>query len=236
MLALSYPWSGSPLYQMFALLGIALGICFWWRAARTEHRLLYLYGAGLIGGLLGAKLAFLFAEAWLYFDHPQRWIIWLSGKSIMGALPGGWLGVEVAKKCLHYPHPTGDRFALTLPIPLMFGRIGCLQAGCCQGIPLKHNTWPAVEVEMAFLALLLLAMLMLRSKRIAPTQHFHLFLIAYGVFRFAHEFLRATPKAFGGVSGYQIIALLTVIAAMIAYRNRERGMGINNVDQKNNIE
>jgi phosphatidylglycerol:prolipoprotein diacylglycerol transferase len=53
-----------------------------------------------------------------------------------------------------------------------------------------------------------------------PGQHFHLYLIAYGLFRFAHEFLRATPKAFGGLSGYQLIALATAITAAIAYRRR----------------
>lgn len=211
-----------PLYQIFAIIGILVGICFWWRAARTEPVVLYLYGIGLIGGLLGAKLAFVFAEGWLYFDHPQRWAIWLAGKSVMGALPGGWIGVEIGKKLLHYPRITGDRFALTLPIPLMLGRIGCLQAGCCLGNLTTQGRWPAVEVEMAFLALMLLVLLVLRAKNAWPSQHFHLFLIAYGLFRFSHEFLRSTPKPFFGISGYQIIALATACAAIMAFRHRRR--------------
>ena len=210
-----------PVYQIFAIIGILVGICFWWRAARTEPVVLYLYGIGLIGGLLGAKLAFLFAEGWLYFDHPQRWAIWLSGKSVMGALPGGWVGVEIGKKILHYSRITGDRFALTLPIPLMLGRIGCLQAGCCLGNLTPQGRWPAVEVEMVFLALMLLLLLVLRAKNAWPTQHFHLFLIAYGIFRFSHEFLRATPKPFFGVSGYQLIALATTLAAAVAFYRRQ---------------
>ena len=213
-----------PLYQIFAILGIIVGITFWWRAARREPVVLYLYGIGLIGGLLGAKLAFLFAEGWLYFDQPQRWGIWLAGKSVMGALPGGWVGVEMGKKLLHYPRPTGDRFALTLPIPLMLGRIGCLQSGCCLGILTPQGRWPAVEVEMIFLALMLLFLLLLRAKNAWPTQHFHLFLIAYGLFRFSHEFLRATPKPFFGLSGYQLIALATAVAAVLAFRIRQRGI------------
>lgn len=218
-----FPFSNaSPLYQLFAILGVLVGIALWWRAARTDHQLLYLYGFGLIGGLLGAKIAYLVAEGWLYFDHPQRWTLWLTGKSVMGALPGGWIGVELAKKSLRYPRITGDRFAITLPLPLMLGRIGCLQAGCCLGIVTPQGRWPAVEVEMAFLALMLLFLLLLRAKNRWPTQHFHVFLIAYGIFRFSHEFLRATPKPFFGLSGYQLIALATAIAAALAFRHRQR--------------
>jgi len=61
----------------------------------------------------------------------------------------------------------------------------------------------------------------LRRKHLQTGQHFHLYLIAYGLFRFAHEFLRGTPKPFWGLSGYQIIALGTAFAAVIAYRKRE---------------
>ncbi len=45
------------------------------------------------------------------------------------------------------------------------------------------------------------------SDHLLAGQHFHLYLIAYGLFRFAHEFLRATPQVLGPVSGYQIAAL-----------------------------
>jgi phosphatidylglycerol---prolipoprotein diacylglyceryl transferase len=48
-----------------------------------------------------------------------------------------------------------------------------------------------------------------------------MYLIAYGICRFFHEFLRATPKPFLGISGYQIIAFLTAIAASIAFRIRQ---------------
>ena len=47
-----------------------------------------------------------------------------------------------------------------------------------------------------------------------------MFLIAYGLFRFFHEFMRATPKPFFGISGYQWIALGTAVAAGIAYKQR----------------
>ena len=60
----------------------------------------------------------------------------------------------------------------------------------------------------------------MRRKHWQTGQHFHLYLIAYGLFRFAHEFLRATPKPFLGLSGYQIIGIATAVAAIVAYRKR----------------
>ncbi len=54
--------------------------------------------------------------------------------------------------------------------------------------------------------------------------HFQLYLIGYGLFRFGHEFLRDTPKPFAGLSGYQILALATAGAALIAFRARARAI------------
>ena len=67
--------------------------------------------------------------------------------------------------------------------------------------------WPAVPVEFLFNALMLGVILLLRWGRIAPGQLFHIYLMAYGIFRFFHEFLRDTPQILGPISGYQIAAL-----------------------------
>jgi hypothetical protein len=40
---------------------------------------------------------------------------------------------------------------------------------------------------------------------------FSLYLILYGVFRFLTEFIRDTPKLFGGFSGYQVLAALMIL-------------------------
>lgn len=202
------------------LAGIAWGAVYWFRESKKDSRVAFIYVFGLLGAFIGAKLAFLFAEGWLYFNEANRWLVWLSGKSIMGALPGGWIGVEMAKKSLGYRETTGDRFALLLPVPLILGRIGCLYAGCCGGKMGSLGQWPSVQVEITFQIFALAALLILRRNQWQTGQHFHLFLIGYGLFRFFHEFMRATPKPFFGTSGYQWIALATVFAAVIAYRRR----------------
>jgi phosphatidylglycerol---prolipoprotein diacylglyceryl transferase len=212
--------TGSPIYALMLLFGIAWGAVYWFRESKKDGRVALIYGAGLAGAFAGAKLAFLFAEGWLHFDDPDRWLVWLSGKSIMGALPGGWAAVEIAKKVLGYQETTGDRFAMLMPVPLIMGRIGCLNAGCCGGIECSFGHWPAVAVEIGFQAVAMVVFWTLRRKQRQTGQHFHLYLIAYGLFRCFHEFLRATPKPFFGLSGYQIIALTTTVAAVIAYRRR----------------
>ena len=214
--------AGSPIYSLMIVAGVGIGAVYWARASKKDGRLPLIYFGGLVGAFLGAKLAYLAAEGWLHWEHPLRWQLWLSGKSIIGALPGGWAGVEIVKRALDYRAVTGDRFALLIPIPLILGRIGCLHAGCCQGIECSFGKWPAVPVEIAFQVTALLALLLLRAKQLQPGQHFHLYLMAYGFFRFCHEFLRATPKPFAGLSGYQVIALIMALAAAIAYHHRAR--------------
>lgn len=66
--------------------------------------------------------------------------------------------------------------------------------------------------------------LRLCGKKGAPLagQHFHLYLMAYGAFRFAHEFLRATPRMAGSFSGYQIAALACVALGAWGFAARAR--------------
>jgi len=213
---------GSPLYSILLIAGILIGAVYWIRLSKNDSRLPLIYLGGLVGAFIGAKLAFLFAEGWMYLDHPQRVPILLSGKSIIGALPGGWAGVEIVKKSMGYKAFTGDRFATILPVPLILGRIGCLHAGCCTGITCSFGKWPSVPVEIAFQLLAIIALWIMRKKAILPGQHFFLYLIAYGVFRFLHEFLRATPKPFLHLSGYQLIALALAIAAGFAFFFRRK--------------
>jgi len=53
-------------------------------------------------------------------------------------------------------------------------------------------------------------------------QLFHVYLMAYGLFRFAHEFFRATPQILGPISGYQIAALGLVVLGAVGFARRGR--------------
>jgi phosphatidylglycerol---prolipoprotein diacylglyceryl transferase len=208
----------STAYGWLMLAGIFVSIIFWSRLARRDERLVLVYISALAGAFLGAKLVYLGAEGWLHWHDQNRWIILATGKSITGALLGGYVAVEVAKKFLKYSGTTGDWFAVIVPVGIMFGRVGCFLNGCCLGRVCDPSwftlndvngvaRWPSVPVEFLFNALLLGVILLLRWGRIARGQLFHLYLMAYGIFRFFHEFLRDTPQILGPISGYQIAAL-----------------------------
>lgn len=220
-------------YPLLLLAGIAVSFFTWSRLARNDSRLPVIYAAALVCAFAGAKLVYLAAEGWLWWDHPERWMAWLSGKSILGALLGGYAGVEAAKKLTGYTSPTGDLFAVIAPLGILLGRVGCLVHGCCPGVVCEKSwftipgadglsRWPAVPVEMGFNAVVLGVVLVLRARKILPGQHFHLYLMACGVFRFFHEFLRETPRVAGVFSGYQLAALAVFALGAWGFLRRRR--------------
>jgi phosphatidylglycerol:prolipoprotein diacylglycerol transferase len=223
-------------YSWLMLAGIGVSVVFWLRLARRDERLLVIYFSALVSAFLGAKLVYLAAEGWMFWNDPQRWMIWATGKTILGALLGGYAGVEITKKLIGYTAPTGDWFALIAPIGITLGRVGCLLHGCCLGrqctpswwtIKDAHGVvrWPAVPVEIACNLVAILVFVVLRRRRLLPGQHFHVYLIGYGLFRFGHEFLRATPRVGDGISGYQIAAIAVAVVGIVGFvrrRNAQR--------------
>jgi len=141
--------------------------------------------------------------------------------------------VEIAKRLLGYRTPTGDLFAIVAPIGIALGRIGCVLHGCCLGRACEPGwftisdatglaRWPAAPMELIFNLCAAGVLFVLRSKGILRGQLFHIYLIAYGIFRFGHEFLRETPRVIGGMSGYQIAALLIIGLGGVGFVLRER--------------
>ena len=226
----------STAYGWLMLAGIFVSILFWSRVAKRDERLVFIYLAALVSAFVGAKLVYLGAEGWLHWRDANRWTQWATGKSIVGGLLGGYAGVELAKYFLKYRGATGDWFALITPVTLMLGRVGCMLHGCCLGMVCRPGwftvmdasgdpRWPAALVELLFNALMLGVILVLRWRKILPGQHFHIYLMAYGVFRFAHEFMRDTPQVCGPFSGYQVVAVLLAglgLAGFMARRANAR--------------
>jgi phosphatidylglycerol:prolipoprotein diacylglycerol transferase len=221
-------WSPYPLLMLAGIIGSGI---FWSRLARRDERLIFIYAAALGGAFAGAKLAYLASEGWMHIGLPGMWLALATGKSIVGALLGGYAAVELAKKQCGYREATGDWFATVVPLAVALGRVGCLLHGCCLGIacqpawytirdPFGQARWPAVPVEMGFNLLCAAVFFAMRRKRLLPGQHFHIYLMAYGLFRFGHEFLRDTPRILGGLTGYQIAAAGCFILGLVGYIRR----------------
>jgi phosphatidylglycerol---prolipoprotein diacylglyceryl transferase len=223
----------STAYGWLIAAAICVSLLLWLKLARRDARLVPIYFGALAGAFLGAKLVYLAAEGWLHWQDPHRWLILATGKSITGALLGGYAGVEIAKHLVGYPRPTGDWFAMVAPLSIMIGRVGCVLHGCCLGQPCDPGwftvsdaagqpRWPAAQVELIFNAIALGGVLLLRRWKLWPGQHFHFYLVAYGLFRFAHEFLRATPHILGPISGYQLAALAVALLGFVGFERRRR--------------
>lgn len=218
-------------YGWLTLAGVAASLGLWRRLARRDPRLLTIYLAALAGAFLGAKVVYFCSEGYLHLGAADMWPQLATGKSILGGLLGGYAGVEGTKALLGYRGITGDWFALIVPIGVIFGRVGCWTSGCCQGIQCHqawftiqdaagHPRWPSVPVEMLFNVLALLTVLWLRRTRRLAGQHFHLYLIGYGAFRFLHEFLRDEPHILGPFSGYQVAALAVLALGLGRFASR----------------
>lgn len=183
--------------------------------------MLVIYIGALVGAFAGAKLAYLFAEGWLDWPRPDRWLRLATGKSVLGGLLGGYAGVELAKKLVGHKSSTGDGFALIVPFGLALGRVGCFFHGCCVGrsgyagvFATREGRWPAPMVEGVFQLTMLVLLFELRRRGLLRDRLIFLYFVAYGLFRFLHEFMRDTPAMLLGISGYQIIALtLSAIGA-----------------------
>lgn len=219
-------------YALLMVAAIVVSAIYWLARSKHDPNLLVVYIGALGGAFIGAKLAYVFAEIAFDWGRPDFWMRLATGKSILGGLLGGYAGVELMKKLVGHRQSTGDAFAVILPVGLLLGRVGCWMHGCCPGSPVREDSvmalrdaagvtrWPAVPVEMAFLFAMLALMWFCKWRGRYRDRLFFLFLAAYGAFRFSHEWLRATPKWWGVVSGYQVISAGMAVLGVLMFVRR----------------
>ncbi|MDQ6685355.1 MAG: prolipoprotein diacylglyceryl transferase [Pseudomonadota bacterium] len=225
-------------YALMVLLGVALLLVFRPAAAyaSSERRQYWqLQGYTMLGAIFGAKLVVLMGDAEWPLKPYDDWLgLVTSGRSIVGALLFGFLVAEALKPVLGYKLPPNDKFAMILPFSIATGRLGCWLSGCCLGIPMEGPLavagldgvprFPAPLVEMAFHVAAGLALIALWRRKILVGRLFALYLVAYGIFRFASEYWRETPKGFAGYSAYQWFCIAMIVCGgMALYLRRERG-------------
>ena len=202
-------------------------------AARRSYAILQLLT--LFGAIVGAKLAFLSGDLdWPFASVSLSQVI-LSGRSITGGLVGGFLFAEGGKVLLHYRELPNDWFATKLPLSIGVGRVGCVLAGCCRGVPGEYPLgfvysdgvprFPAQLAELLFQVAAFGAAYTLYRRGALRGRIFASYMVAYGLFRFVIEGLRETPKRDFGVrlSVYQVLSVVLVAcgAASFAWYSRE---------------
>jgi prolipoprotein diacylglyceryltransferase len=218
-------------YAAMTILGIGLVLAFpvtgHFADPLDRRRYYIMQGITAVCAVLGAKLAVVLGDALWPLHEFDGWASLLdSGRSIAGALLFGFLGVEAAKPLLRYDIPPNDRFAIVLPFSIGLGRIGCLIVGCCRGLP-YDGPWAityadgiprhaAPLYEMVFHWTMGFLLIALWRRQLLFGRLFALYLVSYGVFRYFSEYLRETPKAYGGLSAYQIMGLAMIVAGGVA--------------------
>src|SRR3954454_23829196 len=136
--------------------------------------------------------------------------LWLSGmagvaRSVEGALAGGIVAVELYKWRHGIALRTGARFALPLAVGVPVGRVGCYAAGLddfTYGVPttlawghdfgdgiLRHPVQLYESLAMAAFATFYVVAVLRRNATVVANG-FYLALLAYGLQRFAWEFLK----------------------------------------------
>jgi prolipoprotein diacylglyceryltransferase len=187
--------------------------------------------AAFVGGSLGGKLPFALADPAGWLDG-SAWI--RDGKTLLTALMGAYLAVELTKWALEIHVKTGDTFALPLALALAVGRWGCFCNGCCYGTetdllwgvpflvpgddgPRSVYCHPTQIYESLFHLTMAFALAWLLTRRLLPRQHLKLYLICYGVYRFATEFIRPEPVVALGLTFYQWAALVLVMGLVLQW-------------------
>jgi phosphatidylglycerol:prolipoprotein diacylglycerol transferase len=228
---MSDPFDLDPGYMIMMVLGFALTLSFRITkqfAERPDRKRYYTVQIiTIVAAVVGAKIAVILGDAlWPLKPFNDWYALVGSGRSIVGALLFGFIAAEVAKPILHYDIPPNDRFAVVLPLSIGIGRIGCLIVGCCRGLPydgpfaityadgIPRHPAPAYEMLFNFsMAFLLLA---LCRRQILFGRLFALYLVSYGLFRFFIEFIRETAKPYDGLSAYQLMCVVMILAGGLA--------------------
>jgi len=169
--------------------------------------------AVLFGAIIGSKLVHWAGNPSEFAAHAREPAFWIGGKSIVGGLLGGVLAVEIVKARRGIKRRTGDVLVLPLAASIAIGRVGCFSWGLADdtcgtatslpwGIDFGDGIarHPAQLYEIAFLALLGLALRRERTRAWPEGVRFDAFLFAYLAFRLAIDFLKPYerfPEAIG---------------------------------------
>lgn len=217
-----------------------------WEIYSRQFRTLAAEGGGAVGqalGFLGSAGAYLGAIAQMGMSLLQAG----------GVFYGGFIGAVLAT--LWYTRryqlslwKVADIAAPAVAIGHGIGRLGCFAAGCCYGIatdlpwgvtftdtysgslvgvPLNIPLHPTQLYEATTNVLLGVFLIWMFRRKQYDGQIFWTYVLAYAVFRFFHEFLRADPRGFlfgGALSTSQFIAIVgaTVALGMLARMKGKR--------------
>jgi len=234
-------------YAWGAMLSLAVLLALWGisRIARREgydsSMVLDLVILSVLGGLIGARLAYVLGYDWPGFvANPLivfsigpggiEGMIWY-GSFIGGIIP---FGLYIWKKNLSF-WKVADMFSPYLALGYAVVRVGCFLRGCCYGnitsgpwgvvFPYidSFSRYPTQLFSSALNLLLFVFLLWLYKRRSFSGQIFISYLLGYGIYRFIIEFFRYSAIYIGPFTLAQVytLGLLAVGLGLYYWRQRQ---------------
>lgn len=204
----------------------------------------------VIGGVVGARLFFVFVYEPAYFiENPLEIIaLWKGGMVYYGAFIGGFITgtwYVLAKKLPFWK--LADVVAPPLALGYGIVRLGCFANGCCFGrhtdsflgviFPFLEGApnisdefrYPTQLFSSALGFLLFVLLMFLWKKKKFDGQILLIFIILYSIGRSVVEYFRENLLVFGPVTVSQFVSALVIIPAVFFYwqRSRAGGTGVN---------
>ncbi len=134
---------GIHLYGLMILAAFcaAFGLVHWRSIQIGFHpdKLIGVYVASAVGGMLGGRLLYVAAvEPAKFLENPGS-LFALSGFAVYGGIIGGALGVAAVSRFMGLnTWKMADVAAPAVILGMGIGRIGCFFAGCCYGVDAQH--------------------------------------------------------------------------------------------------
>lgn len=189
----------------------------------------------LVWGFLGARLFYVAQNLAYYAAEPLKiFAVWEGGLIFYGGAIAAFLGLGLMARKKKWPFWKILDFVVPYgALTHAFGRIGCFLNGCCFGkaceLPwavrfpeLPYAVHPTQLYE-AFYDLVLFAFLIQRGKRVRFEGEISLlYLLLYGMGRYAIEFLREPGWMWMGLTSNQWISVVIMMAAFILFQYRKR--------------
>ncbi len=187
---------------------------------------------GLIGGLLGAKLLYVFE----HLNEGSFWALFLDrgGMSWFGGFVGGLLAGYVTIRVKRWPMLAVLAAATpALAVGQMLGRVGCFLVGDDYGSPTTlpwgvafprglppttERVHPTQIYEAIFLAGLAWLLIRWRRRGVSDRTVLGRYFVIAGAFRFLLEFVRVNTRVAGPLTVAYFFALGVVVVGLIVLR------------------
>lgn len=193
--------------------------------------------AMVIGGLLGARVAYVLVYRFDVFIADPLYMLKFTGSGLMwyGGLIIGFLAFWVTLRLKGLPFwEVADATVPFVALGYSIVRGGCFLAGCCYGHPTDSPwgvifhivdelpRWPTQLFSSGLGLLIFLILLLNFRNRTFSGQTTSLYLILYALYRFGIEFLRASEVYYGPLAPSQIGSLALFLIGVLCYLYNRR--------------